>query len=74
MPVSPQSRSFHPDVEHLTCDLTVAQVAEALEALRFRRFKNDQRLVSLDEMVRDYLVGALRRHVVRKSSTEHPIE
>src|SRR5262245_3390764 len=56
------TRPYHPEVEKLPDDLTVRQVAEALEGLRFRRFKNDHRLVSLDETVRDYLVHALRCH------------
>jgi hypothetical protein len=41
----------------LTADLTTAELAEALAALRFQN--GSRRLVSLDKDVRDYLLRAL---------------
>jgi hypothetical protein len=46
------------DVLPLTADLTAAELAEALGALRFRG--KSHCLVSLDKDVRDYLLRAIR--------------
>jgi hypothetical protein len=46
------------DVLPLTADLTTAELAEALGALRFHG--KSRCLVSLDKDVRDYLLGAIR--------------
>jgi hypothetical protein len=46
------------DVLPLTADLTPAELAEALGALRFRG--PSRCLVSLDKDVRDYLLRAIR--------------
>ncbi len=46
------------DVLPLTADLTTAELAEALGALRFRG--TSRCLVSLDKDVRDYLLRAIR--------------
>jgi hypothetical protein len=46
------------DVLPLTADLTTAELAEALETLRFHG--QSRCLVSLDKDVRDYLLRAIR--------------
>jgi hypothetical protein len=46
------------DVLPLTADLTTAELAEALGALRF--YGQSHCLVSLDKDVRDYLLRAIR--------------